>query len=235
MKILPVGSRFCPTDLGLVRLYLRNKVERNQSSFITTMDIHQDYPWLLPHVNNPLFNNNEWYYFVPLTERGGKILSVHRKVAARGGSEGGTWRSNDGKKEIKDGHMQKGDGLRAVFHSDDLQKVVLCRIRYKKEANVNEFGLVNHQAHQTQLEMMLEGQEDREQKEEADLTGFADSLETMLEGQEDHEQPEDADLTGFADSLETMLEGHEDREQPEEAELTGFANDDLETMMLDGE
>ena len=28
---------------------------------------------------------------------------------------------------------------------------------------------------------------------------------------------------------------HEDREQPEEAELTGFANDDLETMMLDGE
>jgi len=57
----------------------------------------------------------------------------------------------------------------------------------------------------------------------------------MLEGQEDREQKEEADLTGFADSLETMLEGHEDREQPEEAELTGFANDDLETMMLDGE
>nr|pir hypothetical protein F21B7.23 - Arabidopsis thaliana [Arabidopsis thaliana] len=133
MKILPVGSRFCPTDLGLVRLYLRNKVERNQSSFITTMDIHQDYPWLLPHVNNPLFNNNEWYYFVPLTERGGKILSVHRKVAARGGSEGGTWRSNDGKKEIKDGHMQKGDGLRAVFHVPQESAWKACQDRLTED------------------------------------------------------------------------------------------------------
>ncbi|CAL9213500.1 unnamed protein product [Arabidopsis halleri] len=163
-----------------------------------------------------------------------------------------------GKKEIKDGHKRvmgyeqsftyhrrvhgklvKTDWLMmeySLHKSDDLQKLVLCRIRYKKETNVNEFGLVNHQVHQTRVgentNIILQNQV---VQEEDAFTGFAEQLETILEGQEDREQKEEADLTGFADSLETMLEGHEDREQPEEAELTGFANDDLETMMLDGE
>ncbi|EFH65719.1 hypothetical protein ARALYDRAFT_311447 [Arabidopsis lyrata subsp. lyrata] len=205
MKSFPVGSRFLPKDLGLVRFYLRNMVERKQSSFITTMDVYMDEPWLLPHVNNPLFKNKEWYYFVQLTKR---RSSVQRKVPGRGGSEGGTWRSNDGKEEIKDGHQR----------SDEQQKLVLCRIRYKKQKKVNKIRRVNHQAHQTQ----------------ADLTGLTDELEKMPEGQEDREEQEEVDLTDFPDELETMLEGQEDCEQQQEAELTGFS-DDPESMLLDGE
>ncbi|KAG7652934.1 NAC domain [Arabidopsis suecica] len=254
MKSFPVGSRFLPEDLGLVRFYLRNMVERKQSSFITTMDVYDDEPWLLPHVNNPLFKNKVWYYFVPLTKRGS---SVQRMVPGRGGSEGGTWRSNDGKKEIKDGHervmgyqqsftyhrkvhgvLVKTDWLMqeySLHKSDEHQKLVLCRIRYKKQKNVNKIRRVNHQAHQTQVaENTNNILQSQSVQEEVDLTDFPDELETMLEGQEDREEQEEVDLTDFPDELETMLEGQEDYEQQQEAELTGFS-DDPESMLLDGE
>ncbi|EFH68447.1 hypothetical protein ARALYDRAFT_887556 [Arabidopsis lyrata subsp. lyrata] len=254
MKSFPVGSRFLPKDLGLVRFYLRNMVERKQSSFITTMDVYMDEPWLLPHVNNPLFKNKEWYYFVQLTKR---RSSVQRKVPGRGGSEGGTWRSNDGKEEIKDGHQRvmgyqqsftyhrkvhgelvKTDWLMqeySLHKSDEQQKLVLCRIRYKKQKKVNKIRRVNHQAHQTQVaENTNNILQSQSVQEEADLTGLTDELEKMPEGQEDREEQEEVDLTDFPDELETMLEGQEDCEQQQEAELTGFS-DDPESMLLDGE
>ncbi|KAG5374731.1 hypothetical protein IGI04_039327 [Brassica rapa subsp. trilocularis] len=91
MRTYPRGSRFQPTELGLVKLHLKNKVEKNISGFIKTLNVYGDAPWLLHHDTNPLYSRNEWYYFVPRKIRG--VRSVSRMVPSNGDSLGGTWKS----------------------------------------------------------------------------------------------------------------------------------------------
>ncbi|KAG2290589.1 hypothetical protein Bca52824_050193 [Brassica carinata] len=95
--VYPPGSRFLPTNLGCVRVHLRNKVDKKKSGFITTLDLYKDDPWLLDHVQNDLFPRGEWYYFTPRNKRGAS--SCTRTVRGRGG---GTWKSTSVKKPIKD-------------------------------------------------------------------------------------------------------------------------------------
>uniref|UniRef100_M4EX70 NAC domain-containing protein n=1 Tax=Brassica campestris TaxID=3711 RepID=M4EX70_BRACM len=99
MRTYPRGSRFQPTELGLVKLHLKNKVEKNISGFIKTLNVYGDAPWLLHHDTNPLYSRNEWYYFVPRKIRG--VRSVSRMVPSNGDSLGGTWKSVGKKKDIK--------------------------------------------------------------------------------------------------------------------------------------
>ncbi|CAN6822940.1 unnamed protein product [Brassica oleracea] len=96
-RVYPPGSRFLPTNLGCVRVHLRNKVDKKKSGFITTLDLYKDDPWLLDHVQNDLFPRGEWYYFTPRNKRGAS--SCTRTVRGRGG---GTWKSTSGKEPIKD-------------------------------------------------------------------------------------------------------------------------------------
>ncbi|CAF2310226.1 hypothetical protein YC2023_121361 [Brassica napus] len=99
MRTYPPGSRFQPTELGLVKLHLKDKVEHNISGFIKTLNVYGDAPWLLHHDTNPLYSRNEWYYFVPRRIRG--VRSVSRMVPSNGDSLGGTWKSVGKKKDIK--------------------------------------------------------------------------------------------------------------------------------------
>ncbi|CAF1923588.1 unnamed protein product [Brassica napus] len=99
MRTYPRGSRFLPTELGLVKLHLKDKVEKNISGFIKTLNVYGDAPWLLHHDTNPLYSRNEWYYFVPRTIRG--VKTVSRMVPSNGESLGGTWKSIGKRKEIK--------------------------------------------------------------------------------------------------------------------------------------
>ena len=99
MRTYPPGSRFLPTELGLVKLHLKDKVENNISGFIKTLNVYGDAPWLLHHDTNPLYSRNEWYYFVPRKIRG--VKTVSRMVPSNGESLGGTWKSIGKRKEIK--------------------------------------------------------------------------------------------------------------------------------------
>ncbi|KAH0905499.1 hypothetical protein HID58_037326 [Brassica napus] len=110
MRTYPRGSRFQPTELGLVKLHLKNKVEKNISGFIKTLNVYGDAPWLLHHDTNPLYSRNEWYYFVPRKIRG--VRSVSRMVPSNGDSLGGTWKSVGKIIEIK-----KND--KELLHSDE--------------------------------------------------------------------------------------------------------------------
>ncbi|XP_023645676.1 NAC domain-containing protein 6 [Capsella rubella] len=231
----PVGLRFGPEDLGLVRLYLRNMVERKQSDFLTTLDVYQADPWLLPHVSNPLFKKKEWYYFVPRTKR--HRNKPRRTVPPRGGSEGGYWRSGVKKVDVVDenkfvmGHKQPLT-YHSIVHGKDVktgwlmteyllpkpdnefQDLVLCHIRDKTKTKVdkivNQFPRTQPQLAHTTNNILA-----NQLVQEAGFTGFADEPETiMLEGQEDLDTKEEADLTSFADELDMpmqMLKGEKDR------------------------
>ncbi|KAF8104684.1 hypothetical protein N665_0170s0057 [Sinapis alba] len=147
--VYPPCSRFLPTDLGCVRVHLKNKVDKNKSGFITTLDLYENDPWLLDHVHNDLFPRGEWYYFTPRNKRG--VSSSKRSVR---GSEGGTWKSITTKEPICDkdkkvqGYMQnlvynktnangdiKPTGWSMVeycLHNKDIHDdLVLCHIKKK--------------------------------------------------------------------------------------------------------
>ncbi|CAA7028840.1 unnamed protein product [Microthlaspi erraticum] len=151
-SIFPVGFRFDPNDLGLVRRYLRNKVDHKVDGFLTTLDVYADVPWRLEPVDNPLFKKKEWYYFVERIRRGGK--TPKRTVPARGDSEGGTWKSTGAKTAIVDGNKKvwgykqslvfnkkvkgkpvKTDWLMTEYslNKDVHDNTVLCWIRDKTE------------------------------------------------------------------------------------------------------
>ncbi|KAF8081523.1 hypothetical protein N665_0880s0002 [Sinapis alba] len=110
--VYPPGSRFLPTELGLVRVHLRNMVTMNKTGFITTLNIYNDEPWLLNHINNDLFKRNEWYYFSPRNTRG--VNSVNRTVPGRRESEGGRWQRTSGQEAIMDKN-NKVEGYKESF------------------------------------------------------------------------------------------------------------------------
>ncbi|KAF8111716.1 hypothetical protein N665_0073s0072 [Sinapis alba] len=132
----PPGSRFRPTDLGLVKLHLKSKVDENVSGFIKTLDAYGDVPWRLDHDMNPLYGRNEWYYFVKRTVRGAN--SVSRMVPSNGESLGGTWKATGTRIDIKNKDKElKGYKRKLVFNKNVHGKIE----KEKTEWHMDEFSL----------------------------------------------------------------------------------------------
>ncbi|KAG5404566.1 hypothetical protein IGI04_010685, partial [Brassica rapa subsp. trilocularis] len=109
------GSRFLPTELGLVRLYLRNKVTMNKNGFITTLNAYNDEPWLLNHFNNVLFKRiTNGATLVRGTEEVSRLKSVNWTVPGRRESEGGRWKRTSGQEAIMD-KTNKVEGYKESF------------------------------------------------------------------------------------------------------------------------
>ncbi|XP_019094364.1 PREDICTED: NAC domain-containing protein 6-like [Camelina sativa] len=239
-----VGSRFVPNDLGLLRYHLRSMVERKQSSVdITTMDVYQSEPWLLPHVSNPLFKKKEWYYVFPKTK------TPSRSVLGRGGSKVGCWRSGVKKIDIKDGNKIIGYKKSLTYHTivhgekkktdwlmteyslhkvgDGFQDLVLCMIRDKTKTKVDK--RINH-VPQTQTQPRPHSQYQLQPQPQPQVA--AENTNNILPNQLVHKE---AVFTGFAEELETiMLEGQEDREateQQQEDEIPQIHDNNNNVMM----
>ncbi|KAJ4914824.1 hypothetical protein Rs2_00374 [Raphanus sativus] len=132
----PGGSRFEPTELGMVKRYLKNKVEKNISDSIKTLNVYGDAPWLLHHDTNPLYARNEWYYFVPRTVRG--VKTVSRMVPGNGESFlGGTWKSVGKRKEIMKEKELKGYKRVLVFNKNVAGKLE----KEKTDWHMDEYSL----------------------------------------------------------------------------------------------
>ncbi|ESQ52767.1 hypothetical protein EUTSA_v10017056mg [Eutrema salsugineum] len=247
-----VGFRFRPTDLGLVRLHLRNMVVHGKSGCITTLDVYKDEPWLLDHVNNDLFYENQWYYFVPRPNLGGK--KPKRTVPGRGESEGGTWRSVTSKKEIDDdnkkveGYMQGFVYTKQVngipvgtnwlmteysLHNDVHDDLVLCWIRYNTDKKPKpEVGDQAPRLRNNVLPNQVREKEE-EEEEEDDLTGFANGIEDMLlegeHGDVTHEQQQQQDPP-------ILLQGHDsgfETQSNDQNQWDDFGFDGSENLMID--
>ncbi|XP_010529022.1 PREDICTED: NAC domain-containing protein 6-like [Tarenaya hassleriana] len=157
-----VGLKFRPNDKDLIS-HLRWKVNGGGDSFIKDVDVYGSEPWLLPHVTEPLFQDNEWYYFVKKTiDSTRKRKRQSRQVQKK--ENGGTWKSTTGEEEIRDGgnavvigharnltfmenevgstKQMKTDWLMREYRlpSQESQEWVVCRIRRKSNGRVNGDG-----------------------------------------------------------------------------------------------
>ncbi|KFK42739.1 hypothetical protein AALP_AA1G033400 [Arabis alpina] len=243
------GSRFGPSDLGAVRRYLRNKVERNENECLTTMDVYENEPWLLDHVSTPLFKDNEWYYFVPRTNQS-------RIVRGRGESGGGTWKSTGKQITIEDGNkIPVGYKRSLVFNKKvngrpkptnwlmtefslhknggEFKDLVLVWIRYQKNKKdnlgFNDAPRVDREHGEV---LQLEGQL------ADDVDDFVNDLEGMLVEEEDPQQntsdldllPPPPQLEGqhgdlddaYVDELDRKLEESDPQQEQENTSNLGL-------------
>ncbi|XP_010462534.1 PREDICTED: NAC domain-containing protein 6-like [Camelina sativa] len=160
----PRDLKFFPSDMTLADHYLRRRIDTDKEGFIKDIKLYEDHPWLLPHVNNNLFNEKEFFYNVKRTLKARK--TPNRKVLGRGGITIGTWKSNGSKEDIVDrnkvviGHKTE---LSYYKHGDltatgwcmteywlaskniEFQETVLCYIRGKKKQvkNVSSYASSN--------------------------------------------------------------------------------------------
>ncbi|KAG2290585.1 hypothetical protein Bca52824_050189 [Brassica carinata] len=201
--VYPPGSRFLPTDLGCVRVHLRNKVEKNKSGFITTLDLYKDDPWLLDHVQNDLFPRGEWYYFTPRNKRGSS--SCNRTVRGRGG---GTWRSTSGKE--------------AIFDKDDKVQGYKQSLVYNK-TNVN--GKIKPTGwNMTEYCLHEENQDDLvlcHVKGDIKKKGFTEEVKenNILSDQVQNPEEEEAGANGV-EMRRTLQEDHQQQQQQEQDTLS---------------
>ncbi|CAH8390489.1 unnamed protein product [Eruca vesicaria subsp. sativa] len=201
MRTYPPGSRFLPTELGLVKVHLKLKVDKNISGFIKTLNVYGDAPWRLEHDTNHLYPRNEWYYFVPRIIRGKKTVS--RIVPSNGECLGGTWKSIGKKQEVKNrqdvlmGYKNelvfnknvvvdgKSKQEKTDWHMDEyslnresgeFHDLILCHIRLLHSAERFKI-LAHHQVVENDNNNVLQNQD---QQEEA--VGFANHNDmTMVE------------------------------------------------------
>ena len=199
--VYPPGSRFLPTNLGCVRVHLRNKVDKKKSGFITTLDLYKDDPWLLDHVQNDLFPRGEWYYFTPRNKRGAS--SCTRTVRGRGG---GTWKSTSVKKPIKD-KDEKVQGYK--------QSLV-----YNK-TNVN--GKIEPTGwNMTEYCLYEENQDDLvlcRIKGNLEKKGFAEEVKNNILSKQVQDHEEEAGANGV--EMRTLEEDHGDTTQQPQQQIDG--------------
>ncbi|KAG2310915.1 hypothetical protein Bca52824_022472 [Brassica carinata] len=109
------GIYFNPEDQVLIEkhllpkleTYLQHKQHKSENEecedFIEMKNVYDKEPWLLDHINHPLFKKNEWFYFVTRTQVSVKNIGRGRNSKRRinGDNDGGSWKLN-AKKYIKD-------------------------------------------------------------------------------------------------------------------------------------
>ncbi|CAH8366182.1 unnamed protein product [Eruca vesicaria subsp. sativa] len=79
--------------------------EEDYDDFIEMKNVYEKEPWLLDHINNPLFRKNEWFYFVTRTQVSVKNIGRGRNSKRRI-TDTGSWKAN-AKQDIKDEKTKK--------------------------------------------------------------------------------------------------------------------------------
>ncbi|CAN8243794.1 unnamed protein product [Cochlearia groenlandica] len=218
----PIDLKFSPADERLLDVYLRNRIHtgNDHEGLIKDIKLYENEPWLLPHVNNEDFIENEWFYFVKRERRCGNRT---RRTVVKGGIEVGTWKAavamtnifNKNKELIgyytilayyqKDKRKATGWNMTEYcLQGDDekeFQEVVLCHIRMKKDI-AEEFRF--------RPMLLLENNnnmDNRHQDMDDDRLMF--NVDDLIGQQIPHDQTQDS-LLSFVGDLENFLEQEDD-------------------------
>ncbi|OMO56306.1 No apical meristem (NAM) protein [Corchorus olitorius] len=76
---LPLGFRFHPTDVELVKYYLKRKILGKKFIFeaIAELDIYKHAPWDLPDMSLLKTGDLKWFFFCPIEKKYGKGASSY--------------------------------------------------------------------------------------------------------------------------------------------------------------
>ncbi|OMO57145.1 No apical meristem (NAM) protein [Corchorus capsularis] len=77
---LPLGFRFHPTDVELVKYYLKRKILGKKFIFeaIAELDIYKHAPWDLPDMSLLKTGDLKWFFFCPIEKKYGKGARFNR-------------------------------------------------------------------------------------------------------------------------------------------------------------
>uniref|UniRef100_J3LUN0 NAC domain-containing protein n=1 Tax=Oryza brachyantha TaxID=4533 RepID=J3LUN0_ORYBR len=130
---LDPGFRFRPSDDGLITLFLRPKIaeEPFEERIVNNADVYSEDPAELVGQHTPApgtqGNKSVWYFFCPPRYTSKRASSGGRRQRAVGGGGGGgesVWKSEGGKKPVKD-----ADGRRVRPPRRLPPEVILRRVR----------------------------------------------------------------------------------------------------------
>ncbi|OWM91452.1 hypothetical protein CDL15_Pgr017370 [Punica granatum] len=112
MKILPPGFRFHPTNVELLKYYLKRKILNRPLHFdaIREVDIYELDPWELPSLSCLKTDDQKWYFFCPRERRyahGGRVKRSTR---------GGFWKTTGRDRPVKYNDETIGMIKTLIFH-----------------------------------------------------------------------------------------------------------------------
>ncbi|XP_044470176.1 NAC domain-containing protein 82-like isoform X2 [Mangifera indica] len=109
---LPPGFRFHPTDIELVKYYLKRKVMGRKFHFeaIAEADIYKYAPWELPAKSSLRSGDLEWYFFCPREKKHAKGARMNRAT------EFGYWKATGKDRPVCYNNEMVGMIKSLVFH-----------------------------------------------------------------------------------------------------------------------
>uniref|UniRef100_A0A5B6ZP08 Putative NAC domain-containing protein 45 n=1 Tax=Davidia involucrata TaxID=16924 RepID=A0A5B6ZP08_DAVIN len=112
MARLPPGFRFHPTDVELVKYYLKRKLMGKKFSFeaISELNIYKFSPWDLPDKSCLQSKDREWYFFCPRERKYASGSRTSRKT------ENGFWKATGNDRPISYNKQTVGTVKTLVFH-----------------------------------------------------------------------------------------------------------------------
>ncbi|CAN0877397.1 NAC domain-containing protein 82 [Linum grandiflorum] len=115
---LSPGFRFHPTDVELVKFYLKRKVmgKKLPSHCITELDIYKYAPWDLPLKSELRTGDLKWYFFTPIEKK--YACGTRMKRAA----ERGYWKTTGKDREVHYDNEVAGTIKTLVFHQGKAPK-----------------------------------------------------------------------------------------------------------------
>ncbi|XP_062220667.1 NAC domain-containing protein 100-like [Phragmites australis] len=165
---LPPGFRFYPSDEELVCHYLHNKVANDQrlagaGGGMVEVDLHTHEPWELPDVAK--LSTNEWYFFSFRDRKYATGLRTNRATKS------GYWKATGKDRVIHNPKVRRAivgmrktlvfyrgrapNGIKTNWvmhefrlenpHTPPKEDWVLCRVFYKKKADVMDYAMDNEQ------------------------------------------------------------------------------------------
>ncbi|OMO61641.1 No apical meristem (NAM) protein [Corchorus capsularis] len=112
MEELPLGIRFHPTDVQLLKLFLKKKVQGKKLSLeaIADLDVYKHAPWDLPRMANLDPGNLRWYFFCPMVKKYARGNQLNRA------SDFGCWKATGKDKPIMSRGKKLGMMKTLVFY-----------------------------------------------------------------------------------------------------------------------
>lgn len=116
--LLPPGFRFHPTDIELVKYYLKRKVMGKKLCLdaISEVDIYKHSPWDLPDKSYLRTGDLKWYFFCPVEKKYGKGARCNRAT------ECGYWKATGKDRPILYNQVVAGMIKTLVFHKGKAPK-----------------------------------------------------------------------------------------------------------------
>ncbi|OMO90789.1 hypothetical protein COLO4_18882 [Corchorus olitorius] len=108
----PFGIRFHPTDVELLKIFLKRKVQGKKLSFeaIADLDVYKHAPWDLPHMAILNTGDFRWYFFCPVVKKYAKGNQLNRA------SDFGCWKATGKDKPIMSRKKKLGMMKTLVFY-----------------------------------------------------------------------------------------------------------------------